>query len=1200
MYSLAEYKPELRNKDSNDYDSTDESKYSSSDEDTGCVRGRPGNLDISSLPRLAVGSLWWRVSCIALVLVGLSPKDVGAALWNHSLTMRALIKMTTSEKFCFPTADCDEAERRHVKQMEKKTRDLESNIVEMLFMPPKKRNIKQKKEKSPTRAGSRFSARQREKADRLRVLEEERNAALLHAEELKLKKVLRSMQKNIMLFDEQHHPRKPPKGFDLLLSVNKHFGLAEKFRRVTDPDFLLQTVGEGRSAIERAYDWLIPIISSESEIIHRLQPNASSYLLLRAYGTEGEKNRELLDLTKPLLGHVKGCLTGEHGERHAMLAMELLMSDISSEMANRRVCSRRVLQEALGGENDTVWLSQVSHVKHSAIFVPLVVKSVSRACAYERGEVLSTYILGLSQYRDFMKDNDFNFVSTLCELISLRPHVFAEAFEKHELRSLCISEVKLAIDGAIAGKKGDTMSETDVTISVQSERIVLPQNVLGAFIVIMSNWQKGETTSQVEENNIMALLKQLIVPIEESRADSVLSSAMRNGKRAVSVEEWVLLATSKADVIAKQSALSVPDIFLPRILLCSGMSRTIFVTMLERLTKLSDSVNDPAKLYNELISPSAVSEWGLQKGNRAVLKTRLHGRIASYLRIFSSTAKGNKQNELDAIAQCAFVTWLASEVSASTVKKSESTTRAYDELIIKWNASANDEESVVDLEDDSMDLSIDERVGSFDETMSLTEHCAGDLKSEKHINALVANGKYDLIDGSLKQLISEAVFSKKDVDTSAPVKALMDAYVSSSCDSALGRLILKFAPQIQCIDSSLWRTLFVDLPEKSIDEQYLRSLVCECVANWSDEDVVGCQRWVLSQHGSKNALSMRLMLYFLVLSSEEKSVHYVCPDDDGKCESKFICAKSKDNVTSTMKMVLQYIEATTDTTSSLTPPSNEGRDGLPDWLILTLIMAKSHQQCIVSTIMEAIESKSVCSSAMYTLLLRLYLMFPTSLQLSDPKVRNGLIKSAKIHMKKSMQWRCTLDNQVTEILCNLGTSPKLIQTALDFFTKTHPLIVIRHIRLLHERLLTDGTGGKDVTKVGRVGTRPPPIMAQMGERSIKCTVVSWGFSFNESIWSSVLDLLVASPAELLFTCGIDTGVLLVLEDYLKLFYVHIMELGSDDSISQLRPKFVALIKSFMSCNSVALQKWGQQTDIDGFGTVQTLLFSKVGGISNSQ
>ena len=194
----------------------------------------------------------------------------------------------------------------------------------------------------------------------------------------------------------------------------------------------------------------------------------------------------------------------------------------------------------------------------------------------------------------------------------------------------------------------------------------------------------------------------------------------RNGKRAVSVEEWVLLATSKADVIAKQSALSVPDIFLPRLLLCSGMSRTSFVTMLERLSKLSDSVNDHAKLYNELISPSAVSEWGLQKGNRVVIKKRLHGRIASYLRIFSSTANGNQQNELDAIAQCNFVTWLTSEISASTVKKFESTSRAYDELIINWNASADDGKSVVDLEDDSMDLSIEEQRGSFDETMSIT------------------------------------------------------------------------------------------------------------------------------------------------------------------------------------------------------------------------------------------------------------------------------------------------------------------------------------------------------------------------------------------------------------------------------------------------------------------------------------------------
>jgi integrator complex subunit 1 len=88
------------------------------------------------------------------------------------------------------------------------------------------------------------------------------------------------------------------------------FDLAEKFRLSTSPDFLLTTIGEGRSAIERAYDWLIPIISSHPAIIHRLKPSASCFLLLRAYGVEGDKNRELIGLTAPLLSHVTKSLTG--------------------------------------------------------------------------------------------------------------------------------------------------------------------------------------------------------------------------------------------------------------------------------------------------------------------------------------------------------------------------------------------------------------------------------------------------------------------------------------------------------------------------------------------------------------------------------------------------------------------------------------------------------------------------------------------------------------------------------------------------------------------------------------------------------------------------------------------------------------------------------------------------------------------------
>lgn len=174
----------------------------------------------------------------------------------------------------------------------------------------------------------------------------------------------------------------------LQLNPGFSFELAKKFRLSSSPDFLLQTIGEGRSAIERAYDWLIPIISAHPSIIDRLQPSASCFLLLRAYGAEGDENRELLDLTAPLLSHVSGAVRGEFGERHALLAMELLLQDIADESFDRRRCARQVLQEAVGKKNEDVepfqcnehcdWLLQMMHAQNSKEMIPLMIKFIVR------------------------------------------------------------------------------------------------------------------------------------------------------------------------------------------------------------------------------------------------------------------------------------------------------------------------------------------------------------------------------------------------------------------------------------------------------------------------------------------------------------------------------------------------------------------------------------------------------------------------------------------------------------------------------------------------------------------------------------------------------------------------------------------------------------------------------------------------------
>jgi len=109
------------------------------------------------------------------------------------------------------------------------------------------------------------------------------------------------------------------------------------------------TIGSSdRSGIERAFDWLIPVISSRPQVIDRLPPSSSGVLLLRAYGSDGSDDNQLLQLAFPILAHVTKCLTGENGLGDALRVIDLLFGDIADAKSDRRRRARHVLQEAVG------------------------------------------------------------------------------------------------------------------------------------------------------------------------------------------------------------------------------------------------------------------------------------------------------------------------------------------------------------------------------------------------------------------------------------------------------------------------------------------------------------------------------------------------------------------------------------------------------------------------------------------------------------------------------------------------------------------------------------------------------------------------------------------------------------------------------------------------------------------------------------
>lgn len=123
------------------------------------------NAASKGLPRLAYPGLWWRATGLALIMCGASPSTIGQTAWKEHPTLQTLIKMVTSDRYRFPTVDCDDAGREAMRNSEQKKRDDEARITEFLFLPPGQ--IKPKDEGNQTTeisfGGSRSSKRQQEK-----------------------------------------------------------------------------------------------------------------------------------------------------------------------------------------------------------------------------------------------------------------------------------------------------------------------------------------------------------------------------------------------------------------------------------------------------------------------------------------------------------------------------------------------------------------------------------------------------------------------------------------------------------------------------------------------------------------------------------------------------------------------------------------------------------------------------------------------------------------------------------------------------------------------------------------------------------------------------------------------------------------------------------------------------------------------------
>ena len=486
---------------------------------------------IASLPRLAYTGIWWRVTILGLVMCGSNPEKIGSVVWKDHPTLSGLIKMVTSTKYRFPTVDCDDDARERMKQEEQASRDEETRVAELLFLPPKKKTTGA----DSKRNGSRVSRR-------LLKQQEEKEAAAELAENNRRKKLLRSAQKSIMLWDPDGPARKPPReSAELLVSADAMFGLSDSFQRCTSPDFLLHTIGgTTRGAIERAYDWLIPIISRLPDTISRLPPSTSCFLLLRAYGADGERRTQLKELSTPLLHHVQDSLRGTLGESESTEAFDILLSDMASHISERRKSSRRVLQDALGTDKAdpvnskraaSAWMVNIIKVKHAHAVVPIAMSRLATAAKYERGRVLKSIVVALQAYTTFSEKNGIpiarRFPLLLSFLVSQRPNVYAEAIDAFpDFRSLVIQVIHDEIFSDEGNSKitdHERISYVSIHLRQENNKVeekLLPESLLHTTCILLSVWSGGETAKKEDTSRIDSLVDALMLPSDAAESGS--------------------------------------------------------------------------------------------------------------------------------------------------------------------------------------------------------------------------------------------------------------------------------------------------------------------------------------------------------------------------------------------------------------------------------------------------------------------------------------------------------------------------------------------------------------------------------------------------------------------------------------------------------------------------------------------------------
>ena len=582
---------------------------------------------------------------------------------------------------------------------------------------------------------------------------------------------------------------------------------------------------------------------------------------------------------------------------------------------------------------------------------------------------------------------------------------------------------------------------------------------------------------------------------------------------------------SQSELIARRAVLAVPDIFLPRLLLCCGLPQSSFTTLIHRLNAISKNVKDTDKQFRQLVS----STNGLGSMKRTIFIRMLLGRISAYKRLFY---KNENEHLKDLLSNSSFVLWLQSESTAASTK-SDTVSDMSHEIVRKKKVydvvTENQSQQILQApallpnlqNHEFTQFSILERtITQSDKVQFDEDNCI----SKETIMNLLKSGSIEKLDSVLDNTFENRMQNKESFDNmSVTLMTSFGCLSHEECNESVGRLILHWIPKLTKDECSnrFWIAFFGSGKKGVTDSScnFKNLLLTHCLLLWSTGQIIACQNWILNKIGTKQFSNFDITLCLKC---------FLYPLRHSRCNEKelFDLLATKAQTESAVKLAMLGAHDWSITLNNDMDPWID-----PKWMSFLIAIAgidKKHLGLICEILLDNLSSTSWEGKLLPIAILKLYATFPMDMNLGDAKIREVLLKAFNENSPYWFGLETSLDSQFDSAISLLSDQLHRHHQVLFDLIKKHPLIAVKHMQKVEKVIKMDA-----LTHQLHWNRNESLIYANTDDGMKKVNVMHWGMEFTERLWLTVLDMIAIFPDTVTYSetgwLGLEQIFLLVLQ-----------------------------------------------------------------------